>query len=64
MIEINELIGYFCGELQPHPPKTPYSRHDVALSALAFLNGYRITHAMLKDLAGNAADLEAEGEPG
>ncbi|GAI34314.1 unnamed protein product, partial [marine sediment metagenome] len=26
----------------------------------AYLNGYRVTSVMLQDLAGNAADLEAE----
>jgi len=62
MIELPELIAYFCGELQPHPPKTPLSQHDVALSTLAYLNAYRVTTLMLKDLAGNAADLEAEGK--
>ncbi|GAI26084.1 unnamed protein product [marine sediment metagenome] len=60
MIELNELIAYFCGELQPHPPKTPLTKHDVAMSTLAYLNAYRVTTFMLQDLAGDAADLEEE----
>ena len=60
MIEINELIVYFCGELQPHPPETPLSRHDVAVSTLAYLNGYRMTNVMLQSLAGKTAEFETE----
>lgn len=60
MIELNELIAYFSGECQKYPPKSPFDRRHIALSTLAYLNGYRVTSAMLQDLAGNAADLEAE----
>ena len=60
MEELTNLIAYFCGELQPHPPKTPLTKHDVALSTLAYLNAYRVTTLMLQSLAGDAAGLEAE----
>lgn len=60
MIELPTLVFYFCERLEPHPPISPLDWHDVCQSTLAYLNGYRVTTAMLKDLAGDAANLEAE----
>lgn len=62
MIKLVELIAYYSGELQPHPPESPLDQRDVILSTLRYLNGYRYTYAMLQDLAKNATDLEAEGK--
>lgn len=60
MIELNKLIVYFSERLQEHPPMTTLVWHDVCQSALAYLNGYRVTNVMLQSLAGNATALEAE----
>lgn len=58
MIELVELIKYWNGRLQEHPPISPLDWHDVCQSTLTYLNAYRTTNAMLKDLAKDAIDLE------
>jgi len=63
MIEINELIIYFCDRLQPHPPISSLAWHEVCQSTLGYLNAYRTTTTMLRNLANGATELEAEGKP-
>lgn len=61
MIDLPQLIAFWNGKLQEHPPLTSLDWHDVCLSTLTYLNSYRVTSLMLKDLAKDVVDLEAEG---
>ena len=58
MIELPELINYWSGKLLEHPPITTLDWHDVCHSTLAYLNAYRTTTLMLRDLAKDINDLE------
>ena len=64
MIELPELIAYWSGRCQEHPPITTLDWHDVCMATLTYLNGYRTTTAMLRSLANDTSDLVLEGEPG
>lgn len=61
MIPIPGLIQYFNDRLEPHPPITSLEWGDVCLDTAIYLNAYRQLRTMIKDLAKDAIDLEAEG---
>lgn len=60
MLTLLELIIYFNGRLQEHPPISSLNWHEVCDSTLAYLNCYRQTEAMLKDLAKDVADITCQ----
>ena len=60
MVELEELINYFCERLQEHPPLPRYAWKEICQSTLAYLNGYRQLQGMLDALAGKGEEKEEE----
>jgi len=60
MIPLTELIVYFSGRLQEHPPLPRYDWKEICQSTLAYLNSYRQLQGMLDKLAGEEQNGERE----
>ena len=50
MLPVTELINYFSGRLQEHPPLPEHSWKDICRSTIAYLNSYRRLQDMLDEL--------------
>ena len=60
LIPILELILYWNGRLEAHPPMTSLDWEQVCKSTLIYLNAYQQASTMLVRLAKGTADLPEE----